>query len=123
MKRQLGLLVVFLFVAAAYTAIVLARPLLSGERIRPDRVLATGVVGLLVSAGIFGVVHWQESRERKKPDGFPTAMRFRSAVSRGRLPKEADRETWHRELTKVIRQERYFVWLGPLIFGGFAALE
>lgn len=115
MKRMLRIWLVFLFIATAYTLIMLSRPLLSGEEIEPVRVLSTAVVGVLVAAGIFGVVRWQEVRERKKPSGYPTATRFRSAISKGRLPVGADSELWHRDLTRVIRQERHFVRLGPLI--------
>lgn len=122
MKRLLRLWLVFLFIAAGYTVVVLARPLLSGEEIRPGHVLGAAAAGLLVSAGILGIVHWQQARDRKMPISYPTPTRFRSAVSRGRLPKDADPEPWRRELSKVIRLERHVVWAGPLIFGAFAAL-
>ncbi|WP_432246267.1 hypothetical protein ACRB8A_20015 (plasmid) [Arthrobacter sp. G.S.26] len=122
MKKPLRILLVFLATAVAFTLVTLSRPLLSGEKIEPDQVLATAAVGLLVAAGIFGVVRWQEARERKKPKGFPTVTRFRSAMSSGRVPADADRELWRRELDKTIRQERPFVWIGPLVSGAFVVL-
>lgn len=122
MKRLLRICLVFLFIAAAQTLITLARPLLGGEEIGPERVLLSAAAGLVGAAVLFAVVRWQQARESRKPTGFPTTTRFRTAVSRGRLPAEADREQWQRELSKTIRVERPFIWIGPLMFRGFAVV-
>lgn len=66
-EKLLPIWLLLLFIATAYTLIMLSRPRLSRKEIEPGRVLATAVMGLLVAAGIFGVVRWQEVRERKKP--------------------------------------------------------
>ncbi|WP_307089750.1 DUF6228 family protein [Arthrobacter sp. B2I5] len=122
MKRPLRIVLVFLFIVVAFTLITLARPLLSGEDVGLDRVLSALAVGVVVAAAAYGIVRWQQARENKKPQGFPTVTRFRAALSKGRLPAGAAPDLWQRELTKTIRVEKPFIWAGPLIFGAFAVL-
>jgi len=122
MKRRLRIFLVLLLIVVVYTLITLARPLLSGEEIGLDRILSTLAVGVIVAAAAYGIVRWQQARENKKPHGSPTVTRFRAAVSKGRLPADTDQDQWHRELTKTIRMEKHFIWVGPLIFGAFAVL-
>ncbi len=114
--------VVFLLIAALYTVSMLGKDYLTGEILEPMRIAVNAVAGIAVSAFIFWFVRWQRARERKKPEGCPTATNFRTALSSGRLPEGARAEQWVPVLTKAIRQERSITWIGVLLFTGLTGL-
>ncbi len=109
-------------IAVVYTAFMLGMKLLQGEQVEPLEAAITGALGLAV--GVFAV--WftgrQRAKEKQKPVGWPTATRLKEAVSTGRLPEGAAAEQWIPELTKIAAQERYMIWIGPLLFGAFTAM-
>lgn len=109
-------------IAVAYTVFMLGMKLLQGEEMDPVEVAVTGALGLAVGGFALWFTRWQPARERKKPAGWPTATRLKEAVSTGRLPEGAAAEQWIPELTKIAAQERYMIWIGPLLFGAFAAM-
>jgi hypothetical protein len=109
-------------VAAAWTTTMLGMELLKGEEVEPAEIAITGAAGLAVGAFALWFTQWQRARERKKPAGWPTATNVKEAVSKGRLPEGAAAEQWVPELARIVAQERYMVWIGPLMFGAFAAM-
>lgn len=114
--------VVFPLIAVLYTVGMLGKDYLTGEALVPMRIAVTAAGGVAVSALIFWLVRRQRARERTKPQGWPTVTNFRTALSSGRLPEGAGAEQWVPELTKTMRQEQSMVWIGPLLFAGFAGL-
>lgn len=112
----------FLLIAAAYTVIMLGQAMLTGKELEPARLLVTSGMGLVVAAGALWFIRRQHAREAEKPAGYPTASRFRAAASSGRLPEGATAELWIPELMRTIEQERIMAWLGPILFGAFAAM-
>lgn len=113
---------VFLLIAALYTSVMLGMDYLTGENIEPLSIAVTAASGIALSAVIFWLVRWQRTRERRKPDGWPTATNFRAAVSSGQLPEGARPEQWVPELKKAIRMEWPMAWIGMTLFIGFAGL-
>jgi len=112
----------FLLIAAAYTVIMSGQAMLTGKELEPVRLLVTSGMGLVVAAGALWLIKRQRAREAKKPIGYPTASNFREAASSGRLPEGARAELWIPELVRTIEQERIMAWLGPILFGAFAAM-
>lgn len=109
-------------VAVVWTTVMLGMELLKGEEVEPAEIAVTGAAGLAVGAFALWFTQWQRARERKKPAGWPTATNVKEAVSTGRLPEGAAAEQWVPELARIDAQERYMVWIGPLMFGAFAAM-
>lgn len=114
--------VIFPLIAVLYTVGMLGKDYLTGEALAPMRIAVTAVAGVAVSVFIFWLVTWRRAREREKPRGWPTVTNFRTALSSGQLPEGAGAEQWVPELTKTMRQEKPMVWIGPLLFAGFAGL-
>ncbi len=108
--------------AVVFTVFMLGMKLLQGEDLEPVEIAITGAVGLAVGGFAVWITRWQRARERKKPTGWPTATNLKQAVSIGRLPEGAAAEQWIPKLTKIADQERYMIWIGPLLIGAFAAM-
>lgn len=120
--RRTPLWILVLVIAFAWASAQLGMQLLQGEEVAGDDVAIYGAFG--VATGIFAL--WMAvraaRRERKLPPGSPTATNIRWAISTGQLPEYASAGQWVPELDKIIRQERHMMWIGPLMFGLFAAL-
>lgn len=109
-------------VAVVFTIAMLGMELLKGEEVEPVEIAVTAAGGLAVGGFTVWFVMWQRARERKKPAGWPTVTNLREAVAKGCLPEGAAAEQWVPELTRIVTQERYLFWIGPLMFGAFTAM-
>lgn len=105
-----------------WSAVVLGLDFLRGEDIEAADVALTGVGGLVVAAFSLWFNRRVMAKEQKRPPGSPTGTNITRAVSTGQLPEKASANEWVPELSKIIRQERHMVWVGPLVFGLATAL-
>lgn len=113
--------VIALAIAVLYTALTLGMDLLKGDGFEPVKVTINAAGGFFLGWFALWINRWRQARDRKKSEGSVTTPRLQQAVSIGRLPEHASADQWVPELQKIARQERHWVWGGPLFFGIFAA--
>ena len=111
-----------LVIAVAWPVMILGLDFLQGEDIEAADVAVTGVLGVVVAVFALWFSGRIRAKERKLPPGSPTGANITRALSTGQLPEGASAEEWVPELSRIIRQERYMVWIGPLMFGLFTAI-
>ncbi|MFJ5696570.1 hypothetical protein [Arthrobacter sp. NPDC093139] len=109
-------------IAVVYTALILGMDFLKGEEIEPEKAALTAVLGLGLGCFAIWINRWKQARDRRQPQGAPTATNVQQAISSGQLPEHATAEEWLPELQKIVRQERHWAWGGPLFFGLFTAM-
>lgn len=109
-------------VAVMWTTVMLGMDLLQGEEVEPVEIAVTGAAGLAVGGFTLWFTLWQRARDKKKPAGWPTVTNVKDAVAKGRLQDGATAQQWVPELARIADQERYMMWVGPLMFCAFAAM-
>jgi uncharacterized membrane protein YphA (DoxX/SURF4 family) len=114
--------VVGLVIAVAWSVMILGLEFLQGEDIEAADLAVTGVLGVAVAAFALWFSGRIRAKERKLTPGSPTGTNITRAMSTGLLPEGASAEEWVPELSKIIRQERHMVWIGPLMMGLFTAI-
>ncbi|MCU1532252.1 MAG: hypothetical protein JWO49_1823 [Arthrobacter sp.] len=120
--RRAPLWVLMLVFAVIWSAVVLGLDFLQGEDIDAADVVITGAGGLVVATFALWFGRRVRAKELKLPPGSPTGTNITRALSTGQLPEKASAEKWVPELSRIIRQERHMVWIGPLMCLLFAAL-
>jgi uncharacterized membrane protein YhaH (DUF805 family) len=120
--RRTPLWILVLVIAAAYAALQLGMRLLRGKEVAAEDVAIYGAFGVVF--GIFTL--WMTVRTGRKgqslPPGLPTASNIQKAISTGELPEQASAAQWEPELVRILVQERYMMWIGPILFGLFTAM-
>jgi hypothetical protein len=119
--RRAPLWVIGLATAVMWSVVMLGMDALQGKDLGVARVGAVAAGGTVVAVGVVLVGRWGQARDRKLPPGAATARNLNRAVATGKLPGQAIAEEWVPGLRKIIRQDRHMIWVGPLVFGLFAA--
>ncbi|MEY9953928.1 hypothetical protein [Leifsonia sp. EB34] len=76
-------------------------------------------VGAVVFGALFALI---VARQRRAGGGVSMAQAVTDAIRAGRAPDGASAEEWRPLLERRRRQARLMRWLGPVVFGLFAAL-
>jgi hypothetical protein len=113
--------VIFLVIAVLWPVLMLGMCWLRGQEISPEVVAIYAVFGLPV-AGPHLAEPLDQARERRKPSGSPAVTNINEAMSTGRLPEHASADQWVPELSRIIRQEQWWAWVGAALLGLSAAM-
>jgi len=120
--RRAPLWVLFPVFVVVWMAVHLGMDFLLGENIEAMDVAMSGVGGLVVATFALWFNRRMVAKEKRLPPGSPTGTNITRAMSTGQLPEHATAGKWVPELSKILRQERHMVWVGPLACVLFAAL-